>query len=870
MRLLERDAPLATLHRLRTETAAEGGRLVFVEGEAGIGKTSLLAAFRESLPAGVTTLLGSCDPLSTPRPLGPLVEIAAALDPAFARVVHGDSMREEVLSALLSALGRPGRELVVLIDDLHWADEATLDALRFVGRRIGSTRAMLIGTYRDDEVGRQHPLRVVVGDLATFPAVRRVPLAPLSRAAVAELASDTDLDVEALHAQTGGNPFFVTEVIAGAPTRIPPTVRDAVLARAARLSDAARRTLEAAAIIGPPTDPQLLARVVEGSLAAEECLARGVLRTDGTSYFFRHEVAREAILEATDPAMRIALHARVLAALEGHLAEGGSAARLAHHAEGAGDAAAVLRYAPLAGRVAEAAGAHRQAAAQYARALRCAGALPPPERADLLEDFAREHANIARVDAANAARAEAADIWRRLGDDAREAMALVNRSRSLIVEARNAEAEAAGRRALELTESIPDSPERVEALSLQAYLRMLDRDNVDSVNRGRAAIALGERLPAAGPAVALAWNTVGAARILLGDFADGMADLLRSMDLAREGGIDRLVAGGYSNLVSAFGEMYRFADADRFYADATRYAAERDLDSTRLYLEAWESLILVHRGRWSEAGVLATAVLNQAAASAISRTMALLALGRLRARRGDPDVWVALDEAWAMAEPTGTLQRVGPIRAARAEAHWLAGDPERAGDEAATVIDLAIAKAHPWHIGELSWWLRSAGRAVPQGAHPVAEPWRLQLAGRWREASGVWAALDCPYESARALLDAGDPAALHEAHAAFDSLGAQPAAAIAVRHLRELGVRSIPRGRRPSTRANPAGLTSRELEILRLVAAGHPNHEIATRLVLSTRTVDHHVSALLGKLGVARRADAAGAATQAGIDLQVG
>jgi DNA-binding CsgD family transcriptional regulator len=249
--------------------------------------------------------------------------------------------------------------------------------------------------------------------------------------------------------------------------------------------------------------------------------------------------------------------------------------------------------------------------------------------------------------------------------------------------------------------------------------------------------------------------------------------------------------------------------------------------------------------------------------------MALLALGRLRTRRGDPDAREALDEALELAERTATLQRVGPVRAARAEAALLAGDGDRAANEASQAIELARAKRHPWHIGELSWWISRAGRPVGD-VDGAAEPWRLQLAGRWAEAATAWEAIDCPYEAARALLDADEVEAVERAHATFDRLGARPATALAARRLRELGARTIPRGRRPTTRANPAGLTTRELDVLRLVADGLPNHEIASRLFLSPRTVDHHVSAVLAKLGVARRGDVAAAAAQVGIDTQNG
>ncbi|HET9435326.1 MAG TPA: LuxR C-terminal-related transcriptional regulator, partial [Candidatus Limnocylindrales bacterium] len=540
------------------------------------------------------------------------------------------------------------------------------------------------------------------------------------------------------------------------------------------------------------------------------------------------------------------------------------------HAEGAGDHTAILRHAPAAGAQAAGAGAHREAAAQYARAVRAAGGLAPAERAELLEASAREHAVIARVDLANAALAEAVGIWRRLGDIPREGLALALRARSLIVEGRNAEAEADGRAALEVTAGLPDGPEKVEARAVQAYLRMLDRDNAEAVEQARRAIAMGAGDRASGPAVGLAWNTLGSARILLGEIEAGVADLETSCALAREQGSDRAVAGAYSNLTSALGEMYRFDEAMRWFDVGWRFATERDIDATRYYLEAWQSLILVHRGRWPEGGALASSVLARAGASAISTTMADLALGRLRARRGDPDTWAALDAALALSLPTGTLQRLGPVRAARAEAAWLEGDLERSAAEAAGIIELAIAKSHPWHIGELSWWLVEAGRAAPRDVPAIAEPWRLQLAGRPRDAAAAWQALDCPYEAARALLAADDIRTVEEAHEAFDRLGARPAQAIAARRLRALGARSIPRGRRPTTRANAAGLTSRELEILGHVATGLQNHEIAARLFLSPRTVDHHVSAILGKLGVGRRGDAARAAERLGIDVRTG
>jgi DNA-binding CsgD family transcriptional regulator/tetratricopeptide (TPR) repeat protein len=871
MRLLERDQHLASLTSHLDESSVRGGRLVFVEGEAGIGKTSLLARFRAIVPDGTRVLLGSCDPLSTPRPLGPLVDIAPRLDAGFAGLVAASppAPRDRVFASLHAALQQADGSLVVMLDDLHWADDATRDALQFIGRRIASTRALVVGTYRDDEVGAQHPLRVVLGDLATSPDVHRLQLAALSIESVGRLAEGSGLDPAELHRRTGGNPFYVTEVIAGAPASIPATVRDAVLARAARLSSDGRRTLEAAAVIGPAIEPALLTQVLDGAAAAQECLERGVLRTDGQRYFFRHEVARQAILEAADPGRRLELHGRVLAMLEAGPPDARPLARLAHHAEGAGNRDAVLRYAPAAAAEAAEAGSHREAASQLARTLRFARELPPAERASLLERYAVEHGAIDRLELANNAWAEAIMTWERIGDVRSRSRALAGYARSLIMAGRDPEAEAASQLAIEVLGDAPAGPEAVEALGVRAYLRMLGRDNEEAVELGRRTIELGRDVPEAIQAVVLAWNSVGAARILLDDHEGGRADLEESLRLARAHGLDRHAAAALSNLVSGLGEMYRFADADTYYEDAHRFTTDRDLDSTRAYLEVWRSLSLLHRGRWAEAERLARAVLAAPTRSAISRTMALLALGRLQARRGDAGAWPTLDEALALAEPTGTLQRIGPVRAARAETAWLAGDLDRCAEEAEEAVGLAVRHRHPWHVGELAWWLRAGGRPLPDTT-AAAEPWRLQLAGEPGRAAAAWAELDCPYEAARSLLDADEVAPVEEARAAFDRLGARPAMALAVRRLRELGAGSIRRGARPSTRSNPAGLTAREIEVLALVAAGLRNQEIADRLVLSTRTVDHHVSAILAKLEVARRGDAAEAAARLGIDLQSG
>jgi DNA-binding CsgD family transcriptional regulator len=862
MRLLERDAPLAILHGLQHESLA-AGRLVFLEGEAGVGKTSLLRAFRDSLSPGVRYVFGACDPLSTPQPLGPLLEIAPELDPDVARLLDAGAPRPDLLRAFLGAL-RPLPGVVVVLDDLHWADEATLDVLRFVGRRIQSTTALVVGAYRDDEVARDHPLRVAIGDLATSPAVRRIQLHGLSLGSVAELADGSDLDPAELHARTGGNPFYVTEVIAGAPARIPPTVRDAVLARAARLSPVGRATLEAAAVIGPTIEPALLARVVDGP-AADEVLAKGLLLAADHVYAFRHDVARQAVLDATEPGRRRELHARVLAALEAGDAADRPLALLAHHAAEAVDRDAVLRYGRLAASEASAAGAHREAAAQLVRVEPYAASLPEPERASFFEALGHETFVMASGDLGRRALEEAIDLWRRLGDAAREIHVQVELARAAEAGGNSADALAALERAAELGEPLPPGPAKVESLMAQALWRVKLADFPGAIESGRAAVALGGRDPDAVSPVVLALQFVGLSRITLDDLG-GIDDMLEAFRLGVEHGVDRNAARAYVDLTDTLVETHHFRDAELHFDAGLRFTIDRELDSQRLYIESVLAIALVERGRWSEAGDIAATVLAQSSNTVISRINALYAVGLLRTRRGDPDAQAALDEGLSLGREARGYQ--ARLRAARAELAWLGGDHARVAAEAEAGLPHGIDRRQVWSVGALVWWLQLVGRRPPEIPLDLPEPWQLQLDGRWRKAAAAWRDRDCPYHAGRALLASEDPADVEEARAIFDRLGARPALGLATKRLRELGVRSIPRGARPATRANKAGLTARELEILRLVAAGQSNEQIAARLYLSRRTIHHHVAAILGKLEVNRRGDARSAARELGIDLE--
>jgi ATP/maltotriose-dependent transcriptional regulator MalT len=320
------------------------------------------------------------------------------------------------------------------------------------------------------------------------------------------------------------------------------------------------------------------------------------------------------------------------------------------------------------------------------------------------------------------------------------------------------------------------------------------------------------------------------------------------------------------NLGSGAGELYRFTAAEPWLRETIAFATAHERDSTARYATAWLALCELYLGRWDDAAAHAGEAMANTESESTTRVMSLVALGRLRVRRGDPGTAEALDQALALADASGTLQRVAPVRAARAEAAFERGDLACVEREARAALPLAQRYRHPWFIGELAFWCWRAG-ALAAAPADCAEPYALQIAGRWRDATTAWQQLGCPYEQARALAD-GDVDAQREALALFEQLGARPAADALRRRLHEAGVRGLARGARPSTREHAYGLTTRELEVLQLLCDGLRNAEIAERLSRSVRTVDHHLAAVFVKLGVDSRVAAIQAAQHAGLTTQ--
>jgi DNA-binding CsgD family transcriptional regulator len=857
--LLEREHAQHLLRRALTRATEGSGITALIAGEAGVGKTSLLRWLDATFLNEAQVVWGSCEALHAARPLGPLLDIAAELGLTL-RDANG-AMRPgiDLFDALYEALRKAKKTTVLIFEDVHWADQSTLDLIRFLSRRIARLRAVLVISFRADEVVADHPLRSVLGDLPAD-AVVRVPVQALSRAAIGALAQGSQFDSDTLYEITAGNPFFVTEALAtGDVSAIPVTVRDAVQARMARLPAAQLEVLNAVSVIPGRAEKWLLREMLQRPDESDisECVFRGVLvEADNTkSVQFRHELARRACEANLAPALRKALHSKALAALSTRAAS--DSARLVHHAQATGDHATILLHAQTAAREAAQLGAHREAAAHLQTALDAIAAGAQAETrvvAQCYESWSYEAGLVKITDETLVARNTAITLWQKIGE--KEKVALNCRWAARLHWYRGESArsqEFANRAILELADAAPCA-EQAWGYSVVSQHAMLNGDTRKAIEFGERAIALADQVGATEVRVH-ALNNIGSAQVFSNDLS-GLKKLEESLALALKHGYHEQAARVYTNMAS-YGVSCRDLQLARRYAnDGLEFDRRHELDSWTYYLEGVSAQIELLASQFSAAESIALEALSHDGLTSVMRLPSLAVLMYVYLRTGHRDAERVFDEANAIALATGELQRLWPVQVARAEREWLSGNTAGVLAAIESVLAQPNHDHNPWDFGEAIIWKHRAGPSQIAVVEKVAKPFSLEIQGDLKAAAQAWNRIGDPYSEALTLAH-GDAQQRVRAIEIFDEIGGIPAAQKLREWAREAGVKGVPRGPYKARKDSEFGITAKEREVLHLLVRGKTNSQISDELFRSPKTVEHHVSSLLSKLNAKNRTDAA-------------
>lgn len=849
--LVERDRSLATLRATIDGAIAGDGAGVAVVGEPGIGKSTLIAAACRAADGNgsvARVLRASCDPLSTPRPLGPFRDLA--VDAGYAGTVRRDDLLlSEICEQIFDAVS--SEPTVLVIEDLHWVDAASVDVLRFLARRVSSRPLALLVSYRDHEIEPGHSARPLLGDFARLDALYSLRLGALSIAGVTALLADTTLDPAVVHALTGGNPFFVTEVAKDADRPLPASVRDAVLARTADVTAVDFEVLQLVATAPDRLDDRALPALGVDLPTLRRLDTTGLLTRGRDGLLFRHELARQAVESTIPPGGAPRLHARLVAALE--QIQPPDPAVLTHHAVGARDGVRAARYAQEAARQATGAGSHTEAVAFYRIALDHLAGAPPGERARLLLQLGFEQYMTNKLADAIATVSATFPLWQQAGDQDGLAAAHDEVAVFEYYNARRRHAEQHADRATDIAGTSGTDLTYGVVRATRGYLAYMRNDFDLAVNcyadAGR--IATTER----NDALDIRTRMIRAAADLAGGDDAARSRVADVIEDARHHNLDELASTGYSNLANLDVEQRRLRDAQHVLEQSLPFTTQRDIPICRQWQTGVRSRLHFARGHWSAALEDAAYVLD-GDGMPLAMVWPLLVSALVPLRRGSaaPTATDSLDAAWELVGTIDEPLRRLAVLSALAERMWMTevADPRVTGIAPEQLQRCARIDGTSWAAGDLAVWLVRLGLPVPV-LPAVAEPFRLMLDGRADRAACWWHRAGEPFAQALAWSDSTEPADRIRAVEMLDQLGAVGTADRVRAALRRDGITQVPARPRVSTRSNPAGLTNRQLDVAKLVARGFTNAEIATRLFISPKTADHHVSALLTKLGVANR-----------------
>ena len=853
--LAEREIELARLSAMLGGIDS-GGRIVTVSGEAGIGKTALLREFARRHAIDFQCLWGVCDALFTPRPLGPVHDIATSL------IGLGDdwhtSSGTTLFPRLLAELSDCEHPIILIIEDVHWADVGTLDFIRFLGRRINMCRALMIISFRNDELGRDHPLLHVLGDIPSD-QIERIEIQPLSLAAVAQMSDESGQDPEKLLAVTGGNPFFLSEILATGETQrhVPASVQDAVNGRLSRLSPDRIKLLEALSVIPVPIIPELHCGWIDDyEELLGDCLELSILVEDDDGRLrFRHELARLATSNRCSSIELRNLHCRhldfILENSKSH-----DAGELLHHARGAAEAEKVLHFAPVAAEKAALIGAHKEAADYLEVALEFVDEAKPEEAAQLYESWAYEAAIAHRIDdRVIEARRHALTMWRALGRDERVADNLRHLSRLHWYRGEAVQASRYLDDAIQLLERLEDKSSLALAYSMRSQMHMLASRMEDAIDWGQRALSTLEHHPA--PEVEVhALNNIGTARMFLGE-ENGITDLKASLRLALERNLHEDAARVFTNLSEYAVDMRRLDLAEETLERGIKFDTEHELDSWTFYLLGRKAQLRLEQGRLDEVEALCDSVIGTPGQTLLMKLPARIMLSRFYVRTGHEDAAPTLQKAQKDALATGEIQYRIPVLIAMLEQAWLTDSNDLAEQALDGLERIERSCFSLWTRDEYLFWRSLVGSSPLPAEAGIRTAFSHAIEGDFLQSGIRFARLGAGYLANLCFGLCDNPETISSGLAVLKRQGAKAATHRLTELLDQRGIARddviLPRGPYRASRENPYGLTAKEMTVLEHLAKGLSNAQIAEEMSRSQRTVEHHVSAILQKLEVENR-----------------
>lgn len=863
MNLIERDSFLATLRAQFKKVTNGEGHCLLVSGEAGIGKTALVKAFCTEQKDNCTIYQGACDALFTPRLLAPLYDIIGQVNGDLWPKGHSIEERSELFSGFFRELSNHKEKTLIVFEDVHWADEATLDFIKFFARRITRLPCLFILTYRDDEIHANYALRNVLGQLPPD-SFTRIQLTALSREAVYKLAEEKGFDPVNVYNISGGNPFYVNEILASYSPGVPDNIKDSILAVYDRQDEGTKNAWRICSVIPEGLEISRFAKIkASWDEGMDHCFALKIIVIKNDKVIFKHELYRRTIEASLSPFKRIALNKKILELFLASFEEEGEIERIVHYAKNGNENEIVVRYAPIAARHAASIGSHVEAAKLFLTAIEYSGDNNKEHLVHLYEAYAYECYLTNQLKDAIIYQGKALKIWQEKNHIEHSGNCLRFLSRLWWLDGNREKGEKYGIQAMELLQSQAASKAKAMALSNMSQLKMLSEETVECVRWGNMAIEMAKEIKD-DEILCHALNNVGSAQMRVQSTNEAGKKLLQeSLAIALKNSFHEHVARTYSNMVNGYLAFNEYDPAKQYLKNGINYCEARNLDSSKNYQLSLHSKMLMETGNWKEAASIAEKLLANTNQLGTVKISALHVLTAMKIRMGDPDGLSLLMDAKMLAFKMKEHLRIMPLMNSFLVYEWLTGKKVISEDELKLCLDLAQRIDSILLNSEFDFWLRKA-RKQESGLMQLYEPYRLLKAGKIKVAVSFWEKTGCPYEKAFALFE-GNEEDKKNAVLIFQRLGAVAVCDKIKLEMRAQGIKRIPRGLRESTRDNPAQLTNREMDVLQLLQKGIQSREVAGTLFISTKTVDHHISSILFKLDVKNRSRAVTEAVRLGI-----